>query len=213
MIKTFVEWFIIGITLSFGPCLFSCSPLILPYIAATQKGAWGGLKTIFIFSLTRLTIYVFLGYIAASIGIILMHYLQTNRHLLNVLGGSFISAMGIFILFGIPKFNFCNFMKKHLVENKGISVIFLGIIAGLSPCPPLLGVLGCIVLISKRSLEGAIYGLAFGAGTFISPLLLLGVFAGMVPHRIVKSENIQKLFIRICSVILVIMGIQLIFLP
>lgn len=65
--STTVELFIIGITVSFGPCLVFCSPVILPYIAATKQGWREGLRTTLIFLFTRLVAYVDISKVAGEI--------------------------------------------------------------------------------------------------------------------------------------------------
>ncbi|GAG71639.1 unnamed protein product, partial [marine sediment metagenome] len=36
--KIYVDVFIMGVATSWGACLFFCAPILIPYIAATQKG-------------------------------------------------------------------------------------------------------------------------------------------------------------------------------
>ena len=60
--------FATGIALGSGPCLATCGPILLPFIAAAKKGPASSLKCWLIFSATKLFVYMILGGLAGVIG-------------------------------------------------------------------------------------------------------------------------------------------------
>lgn len=208
--STAVELFIIGITVSFGPCLAFCAPVILPYIAATRKGWREGLKATLIFMFTRLMAYVLLGFLAGQFGRLLTTGLHQYEHLIFCVGGLFICLLGLLIIFsGHYSHYLCRVLRREMVDNNVRGPVLLGLTLGILPCLPFLGVLAYIALKTQTSWEGAFYGLAFGAGKFISPLIPLGVLASALPAGLIKNHKIYVFFSRVCGFILFLIGVKL----
>lgn len=217
-----IELFIIGMTVSFGPCLLFCSPVILPYIAATRKGWREGLGAVLIFLLARLVAYVLLGLLAGLLGGLLTKLLHRFGYLVFLFGGLFISLVGLLIIFGKEPFHHprlpgcsgqvCQILRRQVVDSRIKGPAILGLTIGVLPCLPLLGVLAYITLKAQNLWQGAFYGLAFGMGKFISPLILLGILASTLPAGLIKSHRIYGFFSRICGFILFLIGVNLIFL-
>ena len=88
--------------------------------------------------------------------------------------------------------------------------VMLGLTVGIMPCLPFLGVLTYIALRATNLWQGAFYGLAFGMGEFISPLIPLGVLASVLPAGLIKNTGVYGFFSRLCGVILFLIGINLI---
>lgn len=208
--STAIELFIIGITVSFGSCLAFCSPMILPYIAATRRGWKEGLVAILTFSFTRLITYCLLGLLAGLFGRLLTERLHQFDYLIFLGGGLFITLLGLLIILGKePHHHLCQVLRRHAVDSSVNGPIMLGLFVGILPCLPLLGVLAYIALRTQNLWQGAFYGLAFGMGKFISPLIPLGVLASALPERLIKNHRIYGLFSRLCGVILFLIGIGL----
>ncbi len=207
-----IELFIIGITVSFGPCLAICSPVILPYIAATRRGWRQGLAAILIFSFSRLVSYSVLGLLAGLFGGLISIWLRQFDYVIFLIGGMFVSLLGILIIFGKTyQSHLCQKNSNHNFTGKGIKgPIMLGLFAGILPCLPLLAVLSYIALRAADLWQGAFYGMAFGSGKIISPLIPLGVLASILPAKLIKKHKLFTFFSRICGVILLIIGINLI---
>ena len=209
--STAIELFIIGITVSFGPCLAFCSPVILPYIAATRRGWRDGLIVILIFSFTRLIAYCLLGLLAGLFGSLLAQRFHQFGYLVFLVGGMFISLLGLLIILGKePGHHLCQALRKQVVDNRIKGPVMLGLIVGILPCLPLLGVLAYIALEAQNLWHGAFYGLAFGMGKFISPLIPLGVLASALPAGLIKNHRIYGFFSRLCGFILFLIGVNLV---
>lgn len=207
---TAIELFIIGVTVSFGPCLASCSPPILLYIAATRQGWREGFMAILAFSFARLVTYGLLGFLAGLFGRLLTEQLHQFDYLFFLVGGMLISLLGLLIILGKePRSHLCQVLRRQIVDNSIKGPILLGLSLGLSPCLPLLGVLAYIALKTQNLWQGAFYGLAFGIGKLISPLIPLGVLASAF-SKLIKSQRIYSFFSRLCGFILFLIGVDLI---
>lgn len=210
MINIF-ELFTIGITMAFGPCLFFCTPIVLSYIAGTQDNWRKGFKSVLIFSFSRAIVYVLLGLLAGFFGKILTTTLDKYSLTIYLIGGILISSSGILILIGKnPNLHLCQILRKYSVENDIRSSIILGIIIGLLPCTPLLGILVYISLISKDLWQGALLGFSFGIGTIISPLIIFGILVSSLPKKIIKNPKTFDIFKKACGFLLFLFGVQLI---
>ena len=213
MIKSAVNFFVLGIVFGSGPCLASCGPLLISYSAAKSKGIAGSVRTYLLFSSGRIFIYTSLGFLIYFLGKFAAEKIlaEISRYVF-VLGGIFIVFMGALLaLEKKVEYGLLKQAKVRLLEHDKKSVIFLGLIVGLLPCAPLLVVLFYAGLISKNCLYVLLNCFSFGLGTILSPLLLLVVIAGIIPKYLKKvKESYCRIFTVFCGLILIILGIHLI---
>lgn len=206
-----LELFLTGVSLGFGPCLFFCVPIIIPYIAGTSKNWMEGLKAILAFSLSRFSGYALLGLAAGLSGQVLVEFLgQTNFSLyVWIMGGLFISALGCLILFGVePKVSFFRSFSRT-IDGGLVSLALLGFLVGITPCAPLIGVLTYIALNVESPLAGALHSMCFGLGAaIVTPITVLGIVAGGAPRLIFKTPRIYDVFKRSCGAMLILMGVR-----
>jgi sulfite exporter TauE/SafE len=193
MIKELSEAFILGVTYGLGPCTISCAPLIVPLIMSAAKNkTWGVILSI-IFGLGRIIAYVILGALSGYIG-------QTiNFSIPDKFTGLFIIALGIFLFFDIH--NKC-ILKSKIKINGPIVALVVGIVWGLSPCTPLIALLGLTVL-TKSALTGALMAFVFGLGTILSPIIVLGFFSGWFA----KQKEFKEIIPYVSGIFLIILGL------
>jgi sulfite exporter TauE/SafE len=204
-----IQGFVVGA----GPCLLVCAPILLPYVAGTKRTWQEGLKATLIFGLTRLVVYTLLGGMMGYVGYYLfqLFHNQLWGKVLWGFAGIFIILLGLLIAIGKGIENpLCRYLQKQTLENSTKSMVILGIILGLSPCLPLLAVLTEIMFIAEKFYQGFLYGLAFGAGTVISPLLLLGAAAPLIPGKLLNSNRAARIFNKLCGILLIGMGLYVI---
>ena len=202
-----------GFLIGSGPCIIICAPILLPYIAGTKRTWQDGLKATLVFSLTRLVVYTFMGGVVGYVGYYLFQLFhgQIWAKFLWIFAGLFIIALGILIAFGKGIKNpVCQLLQKQTVENSTKSMIFLGLVIGFSPCLPLLAVLTEIMFLAEEFYQGFLYGFAFGIGTVISPLLLLGALAPLIPAKLIKTDKAMKIFNVVCGALLILVGLYII---
>jgi len=213
MFRIIIGLFLTGLLFGAGPCLASCGPVLISYIAATKKNIYGGLFAYSLFSFARISVYLFL-----SLAIFYFGQFTTERLLhafsgyIFITAGVFICVMGLLLVLDkkIDTWPF-RVLNKYVLEKEKKNSAVLGIVFGLLPCAPLFVLLSYIGLFSKTWLESLIYALAFGAGTFLSPLLFLAIFTGLMPVWLKDRKEIYyRILIRLCGLFIVFLGIQLI---
>jgi len=210
--KEYTALFITGLLMGLGPCLAFCGPILFPYIAGSKRSWLGGLKDILIFSTSRVVIYGLLGLLASSTGYFLAEVISSSKlNLIKYLGaGTFVLLLGIIMMLGRTRLPFCRILHRETIEKSAKSMILLGILIGVSPCLPLLGALTTIAGLAKGPLVGAFWGLSFGLGTVISPLIILALVAGGLGKLLSLKPILHQVASRLCGCFLIYFGIRLI---
>ena len=216
----FIKIFIAGITLGNGPCLFTCMPIVLPYISGLPQQGGGapgwktGLKLTAIFSISRLFAYALLGFIAVIFYRFIFGLIGPQSIYLQLILGIFIILIGLFYLFNInQKFilsnPLCKFLHVKIIGKSKFNMVFLGLLVGFFPCAPLLAILTYIAATAKNPFWGFLAGFSFGLGTLATPLIPLGTLAGLIVDKI-KKYPVALMAIRLLSAaILIYFGIRL----
>ena len=213
MNKIIISLFLTGLLFGSGPCIASCGPFLITYITGTKKNIFNGIMVYILFSSARIFVYVVL-----SLAIFFLSRFAIERLLgslykyVLILGGGFIIIIGLFLAFGKRlEFKFCRSLHKNLLEHDKKSIFAVGLIIGLLPCAPLLSILSYVGLISRTWLASLLYSLSFGIGTFVSPLILLTILAGIIPRLFLEKKAIYySIFTFICGATIIFLGIQLI---
>jgi len=213
MLSITFSLFLTGLLFGSGPCIASCGPFLVTYIAGTEKNIPKGIITYILFSLARIFVYVILSLAIFFLSRFAIEQLLGGlyRYVL-ILGGGFIIIIGLFLAFGKRlEFSFCQSLHKNLLEHDKKSIFTVGLIIGLLPCAPLLSILSYVGLISRTWLVSLLYSLSFGIGTFVSPLILLTILAGIIPRLFLEKKAIYySIFSFICGATIIFLGIQLI---
>lgn len=224
MSKTILSLFLLGLSFGLGPCLASCGPILISYIAGTKKNIFKGIKAYILFSLGRISVYLILAVVIFFLGkIILESWLGQFSKYIYILAGIFLVILGLLTAlsahlesFGIVQSQTwagktCRMLNKNLFTQDRKSIILMGIIIGSLPCAPLLALFGYLGLISKSWIQALIYSFSFGLGTVLSPLLILSALTGLIPNLLKGQKEIYyKILSSICGAIIIFLGIQLI---
>jgi sulfite exporter TauE/SafE len=211
MLINFIEIFGIGFGLGIaGPCLFSCVPLIFAFTLGVRKSYRKILIDICIFLCGRIIAYILLSACAGLFAMSLRHAIDSRLvFYFRPLAGLISMGLGIFILFKKEgKEGACQ--SKFEKSYTQASLISLGFLIGATPCAPLIALLSEIALISKSAFEGALYGFAFGLGTFIPAFFITATLAGIfkeVPKKLLTSFNVRYILKIISAIILMVFGL------
>lgn len=209
---TAAQLFVIGFTFNLsGVCFLSCTPLMATYIAGAQKSFSRSLVDIFVFSMGRLLSYILLGYlVVAFIGFFTQFIHSEIRMLFSSIAGLISMLLGCVILLSKNKHSWsCRFINGFFGRT---NVFALGFIMGAIPCFPLTILLFEIGIMAKNPFMGMFYAFFFGLGTFLSTMLLLGGFSGILAgilNKILKSDKAKVTLKIICALVLVILGLRL----
>lgn len=214
MNKIIINLFLTGLLFGSGPCIASCGPFLIAYIAGTKKDISKGILTYILFSAARISVYLVLSLAIFFLSRLVIEKLLGNltRYVL-ILGGGFIILIGLFLALGKRlEFPFWQSWYKNILERDKKSVVTVGLIIGLLPCAPLLAILSYVALMSRTWFSGLLYTLSFGIGTSISsPLALLTILAGLIPRLLVDKKAVYySIFSFVCGLAIIFLGIQLI---
>ncbi len=211
--RLFLTFFILGLSLGFGPCIASCGPILISYIAATDKEISKALRTYFFFSLARITAYLILSLAIFYLGQAALEKLlgDFSPYLFRA-GGIFIIFLGILIAAGKrwEVFKPCNFLEQHFLKRDLKSILLLGLITGFTPCLPLIAAFSYISFAAKTWANSLLYAFFFGLGTSLSPLIVLAMLTGLIPKVFrQQKETYRRVFNLTCGLIIVFLGLQL----
>jgi sulfite exporter TauE/SafE len=213
MLGTFITHLqIFGIGFSFGiigPCFLSCTPFLAAYLGASKRTYKQSFLDIFIFLSARVLAYAVIGALAGASAMLLKSFISSYAlFLLRPLAGLISILLAIFILINNKKAGSgCAIPHKKIYGLAG--VFGLGFAIGITPCGPLLALASQITLISKNALEGALYALSFGLGTFLSGFLVATALAGMftwLPLKLLKTPKSDFVFRVACAALLILFG-------
>jgi sulfite exporter TauE/SafE len=190
-----LEALVLGISFGFGPCITTCAPVIVPFVASTSSNYKEGLKSTVVFSAGKVLSYTLLGTLSGLLG------MQLEQIISAKVVGLFMIIMAAFVFFDFHKKCLC---RKIRVTNNRV-LFTAGIVMGLTPCGPMLAALALAVL-SKSWLTGGAIGLVFGLGTMLSPLLVIGMMSGAWARRVAQNPEFARMNRIVCSLFLALIG-------
>lgn len=195
--------FLLGLLYGTTVCSLTCLPYIGPYLLSTGRGFADGMKSSLLFLSGKLICYMFIGGLSAYLGSVLM--LDKGMAPKWIMGIAII-AFGLSIPF-VSRGKCCN---KRQVMGKNISLFVVGISTSLIPCPQIATI---FMLAAKNGtlVSGISYGLIYGLGIILSPLVIAGGGLSVI-SKTIKAEikGLVPYLQGISVVIIVVMGIRII---
>jgi len=201
--------FLSGLILGSGPCIGFCAPILAGFIAAYKPSLKKALISYFYFSSAKVVSYMILGALCGMFsGVLKSDFFTGYLNIVNIALGIFVLLIGILtFVFKEPLGSkYCSFLSRGNLRNAG----FLGLLAGFSPCLPLLGILNFIIIIAHSPWEGLFYAFVFGVGTAISPVILLAALSGNLAGIFAGNHKIKGLIRISSSLILIYLGLRII---
>jgi len=197
-----------GFLFGYGPCLATCAPVLLPYVG-TKKTWKEGLFAALSFSFGRLVVYVILGGLFGYFGAFIMkyYYYSGTYHYLKAVLSAILIIIGALVISGKNfNFRFCLPAGRQAVGIEG-NMAVLGMLVGLSPCAPLIGILLEIALLSDNFFAGFAYSFFFGIGTVLSPMLLIAAVIPMIGGRF--NQKVFRIFTGLCGAMMILAGLYI----
>lgn len=174
--------FMAGIAALFAPC---CIGVLLPsYLASVFKTRTKIFLMTFVYYLGLLTIFLPMGFGFASLGVILSQY----HNLLFTVGGLFMVALGMMLIFG--KSLMLPWHVHPVLRRRGYGSLYvLGVFSGIatSCCAPVLAGVMALSAMPGSWWLGSFYALAFVTG-MVLPLFAVALFA----DRSKLAERLQS---------------------
>jgi len=202
---THLQLFAIGFSFGVaGPCLFTCTPIVAAFVASEARPWKRIFSDIFIFLSGRFIAYLILGFAAGLSGIFF-------RQIKGPSVSSFFKPLAGVVTIFFAAMIFIDRQEGECLKPKG-AVAVLGFSLGMAPCAPLLAVLFDIALMSASPIDGLSYAMSFGIGTFLSGMIVISVFTGLIkfiPQKILRSRISRFVFKLVCAALLAAFAIRL----
>ncbi len=188
-----------------GPCLCLCGPLLISQAIIHESSLRKSVFSYLVFSGCKILGYLILSIICFA-GFTTLNNIFTEKYsrLVYLIMGIFIFLTGTtaFIYSKNKIGKSCQWFSKGSIRNLGI----LGILVGIAPCLPLLGILNYILLVSETLSRMLVLSFIFGLGTVISPLFIIIIVAGKLSEKMTKNKKIQTIINVLSGIILLILG-------
>ncbi len=203
--------FIAGV-LGSGHCLGMCGALVSGYFMNIGKNK--SYLPYFAYQFTRVLVYVCIGLLAASLGVVLVSggMFGKFQSILQMVIGSVVIILALGILGLIPwqgsvKLLPMNLLRKGYAKarTKGpvAGAMIAGFLNGLMPCPLTFAMYVQATSASTVS-DGGMLLLAFGAGTLPTMLLISFAFAKM-------GAGLRGFMLKSAAIIMIFMGLNTIY--
>lgn len=171
-VTLFGVW-LLGLSMGLTACTVTCLPFMGAWVLGRGGGNRAALRDTGVFLLGRVTAYSLLGGLAGALGAWLTQTLSGGVGNLFVGVASIIA--GVWLLLPARRNGSCSAARN----GAGTPPFLLGFSLSLTPCAPLASLLAACAL-SGGAWPGIGYGLSFGLGAALTPLLvivpLLGIF-------------------------------------
>ncbi|MFN4227674.1 MAG: hypothetical protein ACK4F0_05995 [Candidatus Ratteibacteria bacterium] len=162
------QFFLSGLFFGLSFCGLHCCLLLFPVVIKEFQKKIDSIKIGLYFAISKIFVYGIIGGFASLIG----------KYIQNVFQSKTFSLFLAILLF-IIGFSFLFPFKKQFKLIKTSVPVFLGIIEGITPCAPLLGLVFYLSYLGKNFYFGFISGFLFGLGSIIFPV---GVICGLFPY-------------------------------
>lgn len=190
-----------------GHCLGMCGALVSGYFMKHrgQSGYWPYLA----YQLTRISVYVMIGMIAAALGVVLVSsgLFGKIQSLLQVFIGAIVIVLALGVIGWIPFQGSIRLIPMQALRkgyatasHKGpvLGAMIAGLLNGLMPCP-LTFAMAVKATTATSIQEGGALLLAFGAGT-LPMMLFISVAFGKL------SAKLRGLMLKSAALIMMLMG-------
>ena len=171
----------LSIVYGFTVCSLACLPPLSVYLMGTGRTFTDGLVGGFYFVAGKMLVYGTWGGLAGGFGMLFGVPTIQNRWM-----GIFIIVTGLAIPLAARTKTACNCLGpgKH---GRRFPLLLLGASTSLVPCPPLAAIL-LLAAHEGSVLTGIGYGLVFGAGLIVSPLMAasgsMALISGVIRQKV-----------------------------
>ena len=171
----------LSIVYGFTVCSLSCLPTLSIYLMGTGRTFTDGLVGGFYFVAGKMLVYGTWGGLAGGFGMLFGVPTIQNRWM-----GLFVIVTALAIPLAARTKTACNCRRPEQQGSK-LPLLLLGASTSLIPCPPLAAVL-LLAAHNGSILTGIGYGLVFGAGLIVSPLMAasgsMALISGVIREKV-----------------------------
>lgn len=203
----FINIFIIGILYGFTTCSLTCLPYLAPYMMGVGGGFRDGMKSSVFFVFGKVVTYGGLSGAAAWMG---RGHIKGNEGFLKYAIGIPLIVIGLMLLLRKEKMGCSNgpfAWVVHRSSNKRLHLFIMGTLTSIVPCAPLSALL-LMAVKSGSVVIGMLYGLLYGSGLILSPLILAGGFFSFISERIrTEVPDMIRMMRTASAIVIIFMGI------
>ncbi len=188
---------LLGLSMGLTACSVTCLPFMGAWVMARERGVV--LTDAALFLAGRVSAYALLGLAAGTAGVWLAGVLKSGLGHFAI--GAASIAAGAFLIWGEGRHRPCG-----VARGAGAPPFALGFSLSLTPCAPLASLLAFAAQSGHGPL-GTAYGLAFGLGAAVTPLLLLLPLLSSFGARLKAEQAWLSLWMkRGAGIVLLVMG-------
>lgn len=194
--------FVIGAGASVSICTFACLGYLAPVLLSEGDGFRVGLSQSLAFLGGKILLYALLGAIVGWSG---SHLFPTANGGAGFVTGAFLILLGFW--FHFRREGSCH--NRPRPRHTGL-LMLTGAFTSILPCPAVLTMLALAAQSGSATL-GLLYGLSYGAGLLLSPVILAGGGLSMISRDIrIRAAEFFPLIRTIAAGIIIISGLRLI---
>lgn len=211
---TLATVWLLGVSMGLTACTVTCLPFMGTWALGRASGQREAYLHTAVFLAGRVTTYTILAALAGAVGLGLAQALG------GIWGNLFIGGASVFAglwLLAKPANKPCSavspaltFAPIQLHRNRADSLppLFLGAALSLTPCTPLASLLA-LSAHAGSALQGASYGLAFGLGAAMTPILVLVPLAGRMGRELRAGRAwLSRWLLWSAAAVLIVLGIR-----
>lgn len=180
---TLATVWLLGVSMGMTACTVTCLPFMGTWALGRAGGRHEALAHTATFLAGRVTAYTLLGAAAGLAGIGLAKALGGSLGNLAIGTASVLAGVWLIVrpaagcATAAPAQAPLRFQRGTATRRDGLPPLFLGAALSLTPCTPLASLLA-LAANAGGAPQGAAYGLAFGLGAAVTPILVLVPLAG-----------------------------------
>lgn len=209
---TLATVWLLGVSMGLTACTVTC----LPFMGTWALGRASGQREAFVhtgvFLAGRVATYTLLAALAGALGLGLAQALGGSWG--NAIIGSASILAGAWLLWK-PSGRSCSTPSAPAVaplrfrrQADGLPPLFLGAALSLTPCTPLASLLALAAQAGSPA-QGAAYGLAFGLGAAMTPILVLVPLAGRLGRELRAGRAwLSRWLIWGAAAVLIVLGLR-----
>ncbi len=210
---------IIGIASSLSVCSISCIGYLAPVLITEGATFRTGIQDSFLFMTGKILLYATMGGIVAWSG---SRIPESAIRVTTPMTGGFLILLGLWLHFrrgdrGIS----CHSARHNRADDTGTYknrsirgglLFFSGLLTSMIPCPSVMALL-TMASRADSAILGFGYGLTYGIGLLVSPVLIAGGGLSVIAQKIrLQASEITWMIRTISSAIVIISGIKMILL-
>jgi cytochrome c-type biogenesis protein len=212
---TLATVWLLGVSMGMTACTVTCLPFMGTWALGRASGRAEAFLHTGIFLAGRVTTYTLLAALAGAVGVGLAQALGGSLGNATIGGASIVAGLWLLrrplaACGGVsPRLTFQNAQPIQFQKKRdSLPPLFLGAALSLTPCTPLASLLA-LAANAGSAAHGAGFGLAFGLGAAMTPIILLVPLAGRLGREIKSGRAwLARWLTWAAAAVLILLGLR-----